>query len=227
LLRAGAPLLFLDALGESLAAGTMARFRPTAGLQGRLIRGRFSCRPLATLEFPWNLLDWPEKAAAVEGRRSAPYQPIRSDRSRSGVTENDARLWQWLTNRFFVTESMLPAFFGASVGGEDAFACSPGLWQACIYYRFIDRRVGAAWWIGEVEVWARRFLPLAFQNGRLLRRALWSYQALLSAAGLLSLPNSKGSARVVADFQTLGRTPDLSAAQRLVEYRRTLLWERE
>ncbi len=261
LLREGAPLLFLDPVGLTLEAGSVARFRPAsfksrcgpAGVGrnhgtdsteagrdgarplqrergcgqsrhfgGAALRGSLSARTLVELEFPWKLLDWPEaRRQEAGGRRQGPGRIVRE------YAENDARIWSWLTNRFHVTEQSLPAFFGAALPGAEAFACSPRLWQACIYYRFIEHRVGAAWWIGEVEVWARRYLPLAYHNGKLLRRALWGYQALVSAAGLLSLPTGKGAARVEADFHTLGRVPDLAAAQRLASYRRTLLWDRK
>jgi hypothetical protein len=125
-----------------------------------------------------------------------------------------------------VTEENLPAFFGMPVRGEEAFACSPKLWQACVYYRWIHERIGADWWVEEVNVWARRYLPIAVPTGRLVRRALWEYQMLLSAAGMLSVPYGKGCARVQADFAALGRVPDPETVLRVAAYRRTLARER-
>ena len=137
----------------------------------------------------------------------------------------ETRLARWLESRCGVKPDSLPPLFGIHVAGEEVFACSTALWQAAIYYRFIDDRVGSCWWMGDVETWARRYLPLALDNRGLLRRALYSYQGILSAAGLLSIPEDNGVPTVKADFSTLGQVPDPVAVVRLAAYRRAALWD--
>jgi len=215
----GAPLLFLDSLGDRWAAGTLIRFRPRGGTV-RSLRGEVTARPLNQLPFPWNLMDWPIRMVSAESYLLQSRRPvIVSNRGDDSVRD-------WLRERHHLEEKDLAALFGILVPAGMAFDCSPRLWQACLYYRFVHGQVGQAWWIDEVVTWSRRYLPLAVSSGRLLRTALYQYQDLLSAAGLLSLPTGRGKARVEADFTSMGRCPDPVAAQKLATYRRTLAWDR-
>jgi hypothetical protein len=223
LLQFGAPLLFLDAEGARFPYGTIARFRPRGGKSRGFRAGRFVTRPILELPFPYNLLDWPHKAA----RGAPPPVTALSGPTGPGTIRGDFKLAQWLEARYHVKSDSLPPFFGLSVSGQEVFACNPRLWQAAIYYRFVENRCGQDWWLGEVETWVRRYVPLAIPSADLLRRALHGYQGILSAAGLLSMPQGKGNARVEADFHSLARIPDGEAAARLAAYRRTLLWERK
>ncbi len=226
LLWDGAPLLFLDASGERRKAGTLARFRPNEDAQAHRPQGHLVTRALLELPFPLHLLDWPTRAhpdAPLTAPTSTPSAPDTPSSSAS-----DFWLWQWLGQRFQVTPETLPAFFGLSLTGEEAFSCRSAAWQAGIYYRFIHQRIGARWWLGEVETWVRGFIPLA-QPLRLsrLRAALAEYQEALAATGMLSLPMGYGrsNARITADLTTLPTPPDRAEVLRLVRYRRTLARE--
>ena len=225
LARFGAPLLFFDCAGEIFPEGCVARFRPR-NRTGRQISGRFAVRPLQELQFPWKMLDWPLKAPLSAAPISRPPRTVRSAPGVVMESSADAGVARWLETRHHVKPDTLARVFGMPVAAQEVFACSAALWQAAVYYRFIDGQVGRSWWIGEVETWARRYLPLAFNNPALLRRALTGYQAILSAAGFLSLPVGKGSARIVADLQTLPQPPDPISVARLAAYRRSLLWEK-
>jgi|SRR5579872_2677382 len=230
LLRDGAPLLFLDPLGLRLPAGSVARFRSEQEQDSPALRGMLSTRLLVKLPFPLHLLDWP-RGGDESPDRAACSRPRSKAGGRPGVAEmdqatEDARLLRWLQLRHGVTEESLAGFFGVPVFGAQAFGCAPRLWQACVYYKWIHRRVGEIWWIEEVNTWARRYMPIAAPTGRLVWRALAEYQMVLSAAGLLTIPYGKGRARVQADFTTLGRIPDPQAALRVAAYRRTLARDR-
>jgi hypothetical protein len=226
LLWEGAPLLFLDAIGTRMKVGTLARFRPEPEAQAHRPQGRLVKRALLKLAFPFHLLDWPDRShpdAPV-----APGAPAPSA-SPSASSASDFWLWQWLGQRYQVTPETLPAFFGLSLHGEAAFACRSAAWQAGIYYRFVHQRIGERWWLGEIETWARGYLPLAqpVHQSR-LRAALADYQEALAAAGMLSLPMGYGraNARVTADLTTLPTPPDRAEVLRLVRYRRTLAREK-
>ncbi len=222
----GAPLLFLDAAGERAEAGHLYRFRPEEDAQAHRPQGRLVVRPLLELAFPFSLLDWPERshpdAPLTTASGSAPASPA------AASSASDFWLWQWLSQRFRVTPENLDGFFGLPVKGEEAFSCGQAVWQAALYYRFVHRRIGDGWWLGEVETWARAYLPLA-RPLRLprLRMALADFQEALAAAGMLSLPMGYGrtNARILADLTTLPAPPDRAEVLRLVRYRRTLVRE--
>ena len=225
LLWDGAPLLFLDASGERMETGTLARFRPDDDAQAHRPQGRLVTRTLLGLPFPYHLLDWPGRShsdAPVAPPTAAPSAPNAS------ASASDFWLWQWLGQRFQVTPETLPEFFGLTLTGEEAFSCRSAAWQAAIYYRFLHQRIGDRWWLGEIETWARGYLPLArpIRVSR-LKAALADYQEALAAAGMLSLPMGYGrtNARVTADLTTLLTPPDRAEVLRLVRYRRTLARE--
>lgn len=226
LISDGAPLLFLEAIGASLAVGALVRFRPVAETQALQPEGRLSTRPLLDLAFPWRLLDWPgevrgDAAASENPRRPASFPSRESQKS-------DWWLREWLSARYHVSPERLPAFFGVEVKDATALACPPSIWQAAVYYRFIHGRVGDGWWLSAVETWVRTFVPLASpENPRKLHAALTGYQELLAAAGLLSLPMGYGrvNARIAADLTTLPAPPDAETVLRLARYRRTITRE--
>lgn len=225
LLDANAPLLFLDPLGEHLPAGTLARLRPRGGNEGAWIAGSLSARPLEDLEFPWKLLDWPAKVDAVPAApaRRSPSSPVQTlAAAPPDPAHGDAAILRWLRLKHGVTEEGLPSLFGMDVRGAEAFGCSARAWQAAVYYRWIHGRVGEPWWLEQVNVWARKQLPLAVPTGRLAPRALSEYQELLAAAGFLSLPRGEGRAKVEADLNSLGRVPERAEVERIAAYRRTL-----
>ena len=227
LLWDGAPLLFLDAAGERLPAETLARFRPDPESQALRPSGRLTGKPLMALEFPWPLLSWPA-AAHPDAPAFHPSSPVPSPQSPVPVLSSEAWLWEWLAQRFRVSDETLAPFFGLPVFGQDAFACQARLWQAAIYYRFVHRRVGDSWWLAEIETWTRAYLPLARPtNLRQLRGALAEFQEILAAAGFLSLPMGYGrvNARITADLTTLHQPPDAQEILRLARYRRTLARE--
>lgn len=228
LLWDGAPLLFLDSLGLNRRTETLARFRPDPDTQALHPVGRLSAKPLLSLEIPWALLDWPSSAHPDSPLVRMPVPTASTSDVRRSASGADWWLWEWLKQRFRVTPETLPDFFGLPVAQEATFACESRTWQAAVYYRFAHTRVGDAWWLEEVETWARAYLPLT-QPVRLrrLRAALETYQNLLAAAGILSLPRGYGrsSARVLADLTTLSTPPDAEEVLRLAQYRRTLLRE--
>ena len=226
LLWDGAPLLFLDTLGESLPIETLARFRPDAETQALRPTGRLNRKNLMTLDFPFHLLPWPHFL-----HPDMPMNPMSSPSVALPISPSqDFWLWEWLTNRFRVTPETLVEFFGLPVFGQEMFACEARVWQAAIYYRFVHGRVGDAWWLAEVETWARAYLPL---NRPIslpkLKSALSHYQELLGAAGMLSLPMGYGrvNARIQADLTTLPALPDREETLRLARYRRTLARENQ
>ena len=222
LLSEGAPLLFLDAVGEVLDAGVLARFRPAEAAPLPRIQGRLSAQRLLELEFPWHLLEWqsrensgvPAAGAQAAAELSQPIENMTAE-----------QLWLWLEQRYRVTPAALSPFFGAFVPGQQTICCEARLWQAALYYRFVHGQIGERWWLPAVETWARAFLPLA-QPLPLprLRTALRAVQELYSAAGFLTLPvgNSRSNARVAADLDTLPVPPSREEAQRIARYRRTL-----
>ena len=225
LLWDGAPLLFLDASGAQTKAGALARFRPDDDAQAHRPQGRLVSRALLELPFPHHLLDWSARShtdAPVAPPTSAPAVPSAASSS------SDFWLWQWLGQRFQVTPETLPEFFGLTLTGTEAFSCRSAAWQAAIYYRFVHQRIGDGWWLGEIETWARGYLPLArpIRVSR-LKAALADYQEALAAAGMLSLPMGYGrsNARVLADLTTLPTPPNRAEVLRLVRYRRTLARE--
>lgn len=227
LLWDGAPLLFLDVLGEHLPAETLARFRPEPEAQALRPAGRLTGRPLLTLDFPWPLLAWPD-SAHPNAPAFRPPLPAPGLPSPVPASSSEGWLWEWLAQRFRVTPETLAPFFGLPVFGQEMFTCHPRAWQAAVYYRFVHRRVGDNWWLAEVETWARAYLPLARPvNLRRLWGALAEYQEILAAAGFLSLPMGYGrvNARITADLTTLPQAPDMAEALRLARYRRTLVRE--
>ncbi|HZT41272.1 MAG TPA: competence protein CoiA family protein [Chthonomonadaceae bacterium] len=227
LLWDGAPLLFLDAVGERLPAETLARFRPDPESQALRPSGRLPGKPLLALDFPWPLLSWPD-AAHPNAPTFHSSSPVPNPQSPVRAFSSEAWLWEWLVQRFRVSEETLTPFFGLPVFGQEAFACQPRLWQAAIYYRFVHRRVGDSWWLAEIETWTRTYLPLARPtNLRQLRGALAEFQEILAAAGFLSLPMGYGrvNARITADLTTLPQPPDVQEVLRLARYRRTLARE--
>jgi hypothetical protein len=225
LLEEGAPLLFLDSVGVRMPGGTLARFRPEAEAQAHRPEGRLVRRPLLPLPFPFHLLDWSGRAPFA-----SPAAPSTASTSASGPSSStsDFWIWQWLGQQHQIAPETLPEFFGLPLPGDEAFSCRSAVWQAAIYYRFVHRRIGDRWWLGEIETWARGYLPLV-QPVRLsrLRAALSNYQEALAAAGMLSLPMGYGraNARVTADLTTLSSPPDRAEILRLVRYRRTLARE--
>ncbi len=222
----GAPLLFLDSVGERMPIGTLARFRPEADAQAHRPQGQLVSRALLKLPFPFHLLDWSARSGP-DAPALAPATPPSAPNPNSAAA-SEFWLWQWLGQRYLVTPETLPEFFGLALSGAEAFSCRSAVWQAAVYYRFIHQRIGERWWLGEIETWAKGYLPLA-QPLRLnrLRAALADYQEALAAAGMLSLPMGYGrtNARVTADLTTLPAPPDRTEVLRLVRYRRTLARE--
>ena len=226
LLWDGAPLLFLDAIGENMPAETLARFRPDDNAQAIRPAGRLNARPLPALPFPFALLAWPN---ASHPDLNVQKQEERSkkdaeDKSRPPTASNP-QLWNWLIQRHRVTPETLPGFFGLHVAQTLAFACEGRAWQAALYYRFVHGRVGDRWWLGEVETWTRAYLPLSRPlHLPRLRAALAEYQEVLAAAGFLSLPRgyNRVHATVLEDLTTLPAPPDPEEVLRLARYRRTL-----
>lgn len=219
------PLLILDSLGENLPSGHLARLRPKQAEVGTWIQGSVSARPIEELDFPWRLLRFDSLDSVARAGGHTPYRSNgRPDDAVPSVdmSEGDAKALQWLRLQHGISEETLPEICGLPVRGTEAFACSPCVWQACVYYRWLHGHVGEAWRLDQVVVWARRHLPLAIPTGNAVMRALGDYQDLLAAAGLLSMPQGAGRARVEADLTTLGRMPDLDAAQRIAGYRRTI-----
>jgi hypothetical protein len=224
LLLDGAPLLFLDSTGEQLQAERLARFRPDAVSQAVRPTGRLVARPLSTLDFPFALLAWPANAQPAAPATGATHRPTPSNLNTLAF-DSDSMLWQWLAERFMVTSETVAPFFGLPLPEQPAFACTAQAWQAAIYYRFVHRRVGDNWWLTEVETWARSYLPLTRPvNLPRLKAALATYQEVLGAAGMLSLPMGYGRvhARITADLNTLPSPPDQDETLRLARYRRTL-----
>lgn len=204
----GAPLLFLASIGNNLTAGHLARFRPHPSAQATALTGSLSARPLLELAFPFHLLTWESRASSPAPLSpETPQKPL-STSPTEGV--HDRWVWQWLQNRFQVHAGNIPSLFGIEVKGQDVFRCSPAVWQAALYYRFLHQRVGAKWWLGEVETWARGYLPLQSPlNLKKLRRTLLEYQSILVAAGFLALPQgyAQSSSQVIADLLTLPNLP--------------------
>lgn len=60
----GAPLLFLDSVGERMEIGLLARFRPDADAQAYRPQGQIVTRPLLKLPFPFHLLKWTGRSLA-------------------------------------------------------------------------------------------------------------------------------------------------------------------
>jgi len=228
LLWDGAPLLFADASGATLPIGTLVRFRPDPHVQAMRPTGRLSTRPLLSLAFPYNLLDW-QTAAHLEPQSSTvPSAEQNGNGSAGAAIASDRWLWEWLAVRHRVTPDTLSPFFGLEIAGTEAFGCEARVWQAAVYYRFVHLRVGDGWWLGEVETWARAYLPITHPvRLPLLQKALGAYQDALAAAGFLSLPRGyqRGNARITADLMTLPAPPDAAETLRLMRYRRTLLRE--
>ncbi len=218
-----APLLFLDPLGERLPAGHIGRLRVQGDAVAAWIHGSLSARPLDEMEFPWRLLGRGDSGPSCAASLPAAATALNTSESEPvEFSGEDARLMYWLRMRYRLAGDSLPAFFGIPVRGAEAIGCSPQVWQACVYYRWVHERLGEAWRLEEVNVWARKHLPIAVPTGRLALKALEEYQALLAAAGFLSIPHGKGSARVQACLDTMDREPDPATAQRIAAYRRTL-----
>lgn len=217
----GAPLLFLDSVGTILTAGALCRFRPSGESVGAQASGRMTVRALEDLEWPWAALDWPRASTASP----APTVSARAAIDPSSGSASAERLWVWLANRHQVTPGTVPVLFGMPSHGQEVFLCEPRLWQAALYYRFIHRRTGLAWWLDEVQTWAGAYLPPASSaTPRKVLSALRSIQELFGAAGFLSLPVGyrRASARVVADLDTLPRIPEQQTVLQLARYRSTL-----
>ena len=219
----GAPILFFDSTGELLQAETLARFRPDKTAQPNHLTGRLSARPLIELKFPWNLLDWETPDPPSPLAMLSPQPTQLSPPSLNALPTADRWVWQWILHRFHVLPENVAELFGIEFRGQEAFRCSPVAWQAALYYRFVHHRVGARWWLNEVEQWARAYLPLQTPlDMRKLRKVLMEYQGILAAAGLLSLPKgySQNSAEVVADLQTLPNPPEREEVLRIARYRK-------
>ncbi len=224
LLWDGAPLLFLDAVGDQMALEALVRFRPDADAQAVRPAGRLTTRPLLDLPFPFALLAWPDAGHPLEREKEERGKAKEAALARTGA-QASYQLWEWLAQRHRVTPQTLPGFFGLPVRQSEAFACEPRAWQAAVYYRFIHGRVGDRWWLAEVETWTRAYLPLAHPvRLKQLQAALAEYQEILAAAGLLSLPRgyNRVHATVTDDLTTLSAPPDPDEVQRLARYRRTL-----
>jgi hypothetical protein len=227
LLWDGAPLLFLDAVGEHLPAETLARFRPNDNVQAMRPTGRLDARSLLVLTFPFALMAWPN-ALHPDGPLQKQTEWTRNggvEDKKQPLIANNPQLWNWLIQRHRVTPETLPGFFGLYLSHTLAFACEARAWQAALYYRFIHGRVGDRWWLGEVETWARAYLPLNRPvHLPRLRAALAEYQEVLAAAGFLSLPRgyNRVHATVTDDLTTLATPPDPQEVLRLARYRRTL-----
>lgn len=224
LLWDGAPLLFLDAVGDQMAVESLVRFRPDVDAQAVRPAGRLTARPLLDLPFPFALLAWPDAGHPLEKEKGERGEEKEAETARTGV-QASYQLWEWLAQRHRVTPQTLPGFFGLPVRQTEAFACEPRAWQAAVYYRFIHGRVGDRWWLAEVETWTRAYLPLAHPvRLKQLQAALAEYQEILAAAGLLSLPRgyNRVHATVTDDLTTLSAPPDPDEVQRLARYRRTL-----
>ena len=219
----GAPLLFFDSVSVLLEKGTLARFRPEPTAQANLMVGRLSARPLSTLGFPWNLLDWERQDHPSPLAVSAPHSSQNTSPLLNSLPSADRWVWQWIMHRFHVSPENIADLFGVEIRGQEVFRCSAVAWQAALYYRFVHRRVGVRWWMNEVEQWACAYLP--FQSPldiRKLRKVLREYQGVLAAAGMLSLPRgySQNSAEVVADLQTLPTPPKREETLRIARYRK-------
>ena len=209
-----------------MPAENLARFRPDDNAQAMRPSGRLNTRSLLALPFPFPLMAWPnalhpEKTLQkqTEERRNG------EENKKQSTIANDPQLWNWLIQRHRVTPETLPGFFGLHITQTMAFACEGRAWQAALYYRFIHRRVGDRWWLGEVETWARAYLPLTRpMHLPRLRAALAEYQGVLAAAGFLSLPRgyNRAHATVTDDLTTLAAPPDPEEVLRLTRYRRTL-----
>lgn len=214
-----APLLFLNSMSDEI--NHLTRFRPDIETQALRPSGRLSARPLIALEFPWKLLDWPSLSPGEIPTQMKQQAEISGP---TALANSHWFLWQWLAQRFQVTDSNLSSFFGLMVDDEAVFRCESRLWQAACYYRFIHLRVGDGWWLSEVETWARAYLPIENRaSPRRLRSVLESLQELFSAAGFLSLPMgySRSNSRIIADLTTLHSIPDQAEVLRLARYRRT------
>ena len=223
LAAAGHPLLFVDSLGENLPAGHLARLRMEEAAPGAWVKGSVSARPLMDLLFPWRMLERAADAVTGQTKPALRFAKAPAPATPSPDTsEGDAKILRWLRLKYGAAGESLPAFFGLPTRGAEEIACSPRMWQAAVYYRWIHGRVGEAWNPDELNVWARTQLPVAANTGRMTLRSLAEYQELLAAAGFLSLPRAGGRAKVVADMATLGRIPDPDEVQRLASYRRTL-----
>lgn len=226
LLWDGAPLLFLDADGIQYRAGTVARFLPEFDAQALIPAGKLTARSLLVLEFPFHLLEW-EAQQSPQSPLTAPQSRANSSQEASG-NRSDWWLWEWLATRHRVTKETVSPLFGLELKNNATFTIEPKLWQACVYYRFVHRRVGDGWWLPEVESWARAYLPLVRPcPPRALAQVLGQYQGILAAAGMLSLPMGYGktNARILADLLTLPAPPDPAETLKIAGYRRTLAQE--
>ena len=229
LILAGAPLLFLlqsDAYPTvSPHSLKICRFRQED--ISDLVRpiGTLASKALMSLDFPWNLLsaDTYEQDMSSAGLTSTVRSPQLDTDKKTETNGSEFALLEWLKIRYRVQETDLPEVFGIAVLGQDAFACAGRLWQASLYYRFIEGSVGEKWSLEAVEIWARLQLPLA-QPVRLkrLQKALQGVQEIFSAAGFLQLPKGGGGnfGRVIASLQTLQSPPDRKEIEKLVRFRR-------
>ncbi len=227
LLWDSAPVLFLDSEGIHFPAGTVVRFLPEPDAQALRPTGKLAARSLLALEFPFHLLDWETGQSPTPEIGS--ISAARASESQESVgNRSDWWLWEWLATRHRVTKETLSLLFGLELKGNAAFTIEARLWQSCVYYRFVHRRVGDGWWLPEVESWARAYLPLVRPcPPRALAQALSQFQEILAAAGMLSLPMGYGktNARILADLLTLAVPPDPAEVQKIAGYRRTLVRE--
>ena len=110
LLWDGAPLLFLDAIGEQLATGSLARFRPQPDAQAMRPEGRLITRPLLELPFPFPLLDWPN---ALRPEEPIMQEKGKRKKEKAGSPQPSTlnpQLWHWLAQRHRVTPDTLDSF---------------------------------------------------------------------------------------------------------------------
>ncbi len=215
----GAPLLFLDAEGLLMPPGSLARHRAPAAERSER-PGRFSCRPLLELAFPWSLL----ARARTDSQDSRSLEQVPVSRPAAGEPrgKSDWFAREWLAQRFHVTPEAMPAILGLELPANRLFSCDRRLWQGSLYYRFVYRQAGQAWWLPQVAVWAQQYLPLApGVSLPRLTKALSGFQAVMAAAGLITETGgyNRLGARVVADLETLTSPPDPVEVEKLARYR--------
>ena len=220
LILAGEALLFLFLSKTPQKLPVISRVTPLDQTDLTRLVARITTRRIMELDFPWNLV---EREIDGAGGLQA-FKPIpvvtRTERHVSPTS-----VVEWLKVQHGTSEEAIPDCFGIPVKGMEVFSCPLKLWQACLYYRFIQGHVGERWLLAEAESWARTHMPLTQPaNLKKLKLALQQTQEIFCAAGFLTLP--KGGVRtfgtVRADIQTLGYVPEREEVEKLVRYRRTL-----
>lgn len=220
LILAGEALLFLFLSNSPQRLPIISRVSPFDQSDLTRIVARVTTRRIMELDFPWNLV---EREIEATGDMPA-LKPIPVATQIERLVSPTSVL-EWLKVQHRTSEEMIPDCFGIVVKGMEAFSCPPKLWQAGLYFRFIQGHIGERWLLSEAESWARAHLPLTQPaNLKKLKTALQQTQEIFCAAGFLTLP--KGGARtfgtVRADIHTLGYVPERAEVEKLVRYRRTL-----